>query len=158
MSKKKSRTRSVPSMVYYIVQITEWDWSYSFSVNVPNWEDRRFSDYRHLLIRGKLLLPSKIKLKAEIAEMTFMPDVREADFEPRDRSPPRAVGHIDIHDGMFTGGFSMTADALGPVMQMLLAGRLKYAVLYGEPMRYRKALIRSYELKSQLDPGEYPDG
>jgi hypothetical protein len=52
----------------------------------------------------------------------------------------------------------MAADALDPVMQMLLADRVNYVVMHGESMRYRKALIRHYQLVSQLDPEEYPDG
>jgi hypothetical protein len=158
MAKKKQRGRPVLSMEYYIVQITEWDWSYSFSVNVPKWDDRRYSNYRHLLVRGNVLLPSSLMAKAETAELTFMPDVREADFEPGDRAPPRGVGHLNIHNRLLSGGFSMAADGLEPVMQMLLADRVKYVVMHGESMRYRKALIRHYQLVSQLDPEEYPDG
>ena len=158
MAKKKQRGRPVLSMEYYIVQITEWDWSYSFSVNVPKWDDRRYSDYRHLLVRGNVLLPSSLKAKAETVELTFMPDVREADFEAGDRAPPRGVGHLNIHDRLLSGGFSMAADALEPVIQMLLAGRVKYIVMHGESIRYRKAIIRHYQLVSQLDPEEYPDG
>jgi hypothetical protein len=158
MAKKKQRGRPVLSMEYYIVQITDWDWSYSFSVNVPKWDDRRYSKYRHLRARGNVLLPSSLKAKAETAELTFMPDVRAADFEPGDRAPPRGVGHLNIHNRLLSGGLSMAADALEPVMQMLLADRVKYVVMHGESMRYRKALIRHYQLVSQLDPEEYPDG
>ena len=121
------------------------------------WEDRRYSDYRHLLVRGNVLLPNKLKANAGPAELIFMPDVREADFEAADRPPPRGVGHLNVSEGRLTGSMSMAADALAPVLQMLIAGRLKYVVLYGEPMRYRNALIRSYQLVSQLDPKEYPD-
>jgi hypothetical protein len=52
----------------------------------------------------------------------------------------------------------MAADALEPVMQMLLADHVKYVVMHGESMRYRKALIRHCQLVKQLDPEEYPDG
>lgn len=51
----------------------------------------------------------------------------------------------------------MAADALVPVMKMLLADRVKY-IMHGQPMRYRKVLIRHHQLVSQLDPEEYPDG
>jgi hypothetical protein len=99
-----------------------------------------------------------VKAKVETAELTFMPDVREADFEPGNKPPPRGVGHLNVHNRTLSGGFSMAADALEPVMQMLLADRVKYVVMDGEPMRYRKALIRHYQLVSQLDPEEYPNG
>ena len=56
------------------------------------------------------------------------------------------------------GYLSMPTDALGPVMQMLLADRFKYVELDGKPMRYRKALIRLYDLVTALNVEDYPDG
>jgi hypothetical protein len=43
-------------------------------------------------------------------------------------------------------------------LPLLHADRVKYVVMDGEPMPYRKALIRHYQLVSQLDPEEYPNG
>ena len=80
--------------------------------------------YRHLLIRGNVLLPGSAKTKVESVELTLMPDVSDAGFEPADKGPPRAVGHLYVR------------------MQMLLADRLKYVVMHGEPIRHRRALIR----------------
>jgi hypothetical protein len=93
-----------------------------------------------LLIRGRVLLPAKLKLKAETAELTFLPDIRSADLGQRGEPRPRAVGHLNIHEGTLTGGLSMAAEALGSVMHMLLAGRLNYIESDGEPMRYCQAL------------------
>jgi len=53
---------------------------------------------------------------------------------------------------LLSGGFSMAADALEPVMQMLLADHVKYVVMHGESMRYRKALIRHCQLVNHLIP------
>lgn len=157
-AKKKRRGRPQLAMVDYVVQITDWDWSYSFGLNSAPHDNRRYNDYRHLLIRGRLLLPTPLMLKAEIAELTFLPDVRPEDIEPRGEHQPRAVGHLNINRGMLTGGLSMATEALDSVMRLLLAGRLNYLELHGEPMRYRHALIRSYQLAKQLNPDDYPDG
>lgn len=51
----------------------------------------------------------------------------------------------------------MAADALGPVMQMLVAARFKFIVLDGETMRYRKARIRHYRFETKLILEDYPD-
>lgn len=157
MAKKKRHGRQKLTITYYVVQITEWDWSYSFGLNATTFDDRRYSDYRHLLVRGKILLPSKLRTKAEAVELTFLPDMTPADLEQRGDPRPRAVGHLNIHQGVLTGGLSMATEALDAVMRMLLAGRLKYVVLDGEAMRYRQALIRHYQLVTQLDPEDYPD-
>jgi hypothetical protein len=61
-------------------------------------------------------------------------------------------------EGMNLAGYlSMPTDAIGPVPQMLLGGRFKYVVLDGEHMRYRKALIRHYEIKIGHNEEDYPD-
>ncbi|GMO93551.1 hypothetical protein [Bradyrhizobium sp. TM239] len=156
-TRKKRRARPELSSVYYVVQITDWDWSYGFSVNVPKWEERRYSDYRHLLIRGRVLLPTKLKLKADTAELACLPDVRPEDIAHRGEQPPRGVGHLSISDGKLTGSLSMASDALDPVIRLLLAGRLNFLDLYGEPLRYRQALIRSYQIVNQLKVEDYPD-
>jgi hypothetical protein len=56
------------------VQITGWDWDFSFSVNMAKWRDERFSDYRHLIVLGTLLRPRK--LKAETVELSFIPSIK----------------------------------------------------------------------------------
>ena len=157
MAMKKRRGRPKLTISYYIVQITDWDWSYSFGLNATTFDNRHYSDYRHLLVRGKVLLPSKLKVKTEAAELTFLPDIPPAELEQRGDPRPRAVGHLQVHKGLLTGGLSMATEALDAVMRMLLAGRLKYVVLDGEAMRYRQALIRHYQLVTQLDPEDYPD-
>ncbi|MBK3665079.1 hypothetical protein JJE66_28085 [Bradyrhizobium diazoefficiens] len=145
------------SSVCYILQIEDWNWSYSFGVNEPRYNGRTYGDYRHIVVRAEVLLPSKLKLKARTAELTFMPDVQLANIEQKREHRPTGVGYIDVREARLTGGFSMSADALGPVMQMLVAGRFKYIVLDGERLRYRKARIRNYRFETQIALDEYPD-
>ncbi|MCC8978308.1 hypothetical protein [Bradyrhizobium acaciae] len=52
----------------------------------------------------------------------------------------------------------MAADALGPVMQMLIGGRFKFIILDGESMNYRKARIRHYRFEPRMELDDYPDG
>lgn len=143
------------------MQITGWDWDFSFGVNVPKHEDRQYSDYRHMHIHGMLLRPRR--LNVETVDVTIFPDIEPAMKELRnDRPRPHAVGSLSIEgkksEGTRLVGYrSMPADALGPVLQMLLAGRFKYVLMDGEPMRSRKALILHYRLTTLHDEADYPD-
>jgi hypothetical protein len=157
MRRPKRHARPEESVSCYILQIEDWDWSYSFGANDPRYEERPYRDYRHLVVRAKVLLPSKLKGKTETAELTFMPHVLKSDLEKREHRP-LSVGYIDLREAKLTGGFSMAADAIGPVMQVLLAGRLKYIVLDGETVRYRKARIRHYRFEPRIELEDYPDG
>ncbi|MHC2435304.1 hypothetical protein [Bradyrhizobium sp. USDA 4451] len=141
----------------YIREIKGWDWSYSFGVNDPRYDDRPYSAFRHMQVRAQVLLPTKVKAKAEMAELTFMPDVPPSRIEAKAEKHPLGVGYLDLRAGRLTGGFSMTADALGPLMQMLLAGRFRFLVLDGATMRYGKARIRHYRFEERIILEEYPD-
>ena len=75
---------------------------------------------------------------------------------------PAAVGSVSTEgtpaEGMRLSGYlSMPTDALDLVIQMLIGERYKYALLYGERLRYRKALIRYYHFSGEYDDEEYPD-
>ena len=151
---KKRRTPQRDMPVYYVVQISCWDWSYSLSLNATRYRQGPYLEFRHLHIWGTLLLPSK--LKPDTVELTFMPDIllpAETSQEP----PPRAVGSLELRGADLMGYLSMMSDALGPVMQMLIADRTKFVVMNGEPMRYRKALLHGYSLDSHFEPEDYPD-
>jgi hypothetical protein len=92
---RRKRRRQADQFAYYHVQITGWDWDFSISVNVAKWRDERFSDYRHLVVRGTLLRPRKVK--AETADLSFIPSIKAEDFEQkRDQLPPNGVGSLNI--------------------------------------------------------------
>ena len=103
------------------------------------------------------------KLNVETVELIVLPDIEPAEMELRhDRPTPRSVGSLSIEGEKsearkLMGYLSMPVDALGPVLQMLLAGRFKYALMDGEHMRWRKALIRHYRLTAQHNEEDYPD-
>jgi hypothetical protein len=156
MAKRKRQRRPEQSTCYYILQVTDWDWSYHFGINAARLDDRAYSDFRHLLLRGKVLLPSKLGPKVEHVELTFLPNVSPADLE-RSGPHPVGIGYLSIHAKNLTGGISIASDALGLVLQMLVAGRFNYLVMYGDPMRYRRAGIRSYHFEKELNVDDYPD-
>ena len=157
---RRKRGRQADEFAYYHMQITGWDWDFSFSVNVPKWRDERFSDYRQLVVRGVVLRPRK--LKVETAELWFLPSIKAENFEQqRDQPPPNGVGSLAIQGSKsellkLVGYLSMPEDALGLVLQMLIAERFKYVLMSGEVMRWRKCFVRRYEFTAQHDEADYP--
>lgn len=89
-----------------------------------------------MVVTGNVLLPSKLKLKAEFAELTFMPDARPSYYGQEQEHRPLGVGYLDVRDRRLRGGFTMASDALDSGMRMLLAGRFQYLVFDGEAMRF----------------------
>jgi hypothetical protein len=88
MPKPKRGEKPEDAVSCYILEIKGWDWSYSFGVNDPRYDDRPYSDFRHMQVRAQVLLPTKVKAKAEIAELTFMPDVPPSRIEAKAEKHP----------------------------------------------------------------------
>jgi hypothetical protein len=161
MPRKEQRRSETFLPAYYNIEITGFDCEFSFGVNAQRDDDHLYSDHRHLHIRGRVLRPRKIGV--ETAELIVIPEAGLSEMELRhSQTPPRAVGSVSTEgtraEGMrWSGYLSMPTDALGLVVQMLIGGRYKYALLYGERLRYRKALIRSYYFSGKYDDEEYSD-
>jgi hypothetical protein len=45
---------------------------------------------------------------------------------------------------------------LGPILQMLICGRLKFVVMRGTKFRYRGARLISYRLDTKLEEDDMP--
>jgi hypothetical protein len=161
MPRKGQRRSPTFTPAHYNIEITGWDWEFNFGVNGRPDDDHLYSDYRHLHIHGRVLRPRKIDV--ETAELTVLPEVGLNEMELQyGQRPPSAVGSVTTEGtrakGMRLSGYlSMPTDALGLVLQMLIGGRYKYALLHGERLRYRKALIRYYRFSGEYDDEDYPD-
>jgi hypothetical protein len=142
---RKARAETIS----YIVEIKDWNWEFSFGVNTMKDRGDPYLDFRHLEVQGKLLRPSKIKV--DEVEVTFLPDPRLNETE-RKRDQPQAVGSFHIHHGALQFLMPMPADALPCVLQMIIAGRMRYVEMDGDRPRYRQGRIRSYRLVRDHDP------
>ena len=112
-----------------------------------------YLDFRHLELHGTLLRPSR--MKADEVEVTFLPDRRLNESE-RKRDQPQSVGSFHIHHGALKFLILMPADALPCVLQMMIAGRMRYVEMNGDRPRYRQGRIRSYRLVRDHDPNNLP--
>ena len=76
--------------------------------------------------------------------------------ERYDLPEPSGVGSVSVSRGGFEALLTMPDDALVPILQMLIAEKLRFIDLYGERMRYRSATIRSYRLEMNMDLDDMP--
>lgn len=67
-----------------------------------------------------------------------------------------AVGAIEAYPERLDANLSLPSDALVSILQMLIAGRLKYVVMRGSKFRYRSARLHSYSLGTKLDEDDMP--
>mgnify|MGYP007077560025 CR=1 FL=1 len=55
---------------------------------------------------------------------------------------------------MFQANLWLPTDVQPSLLQLLIAGQLRYAVMVGEKMRYHRARIRSFQFCRTLDEDE----
>jgi len=148
MARKKRQRRKKETFASYVVEIAEWDWSYSFGLEAMRHAVDPYSEFRHLEISGRILVPRGVK--ASSAELTFIPSDRYKE-ENRQEAKPLAVGSLHVYNDILHGLLSMPTDGLDPVLQMLIARKMRYVFMNGEALRYRKALVRHYQITTKYD-------
>lgn len=151
--RRRGRRRDDP--IYYVVEVSEWEWSLLFGVNPRPDRDGPYSDYRHLSLRGNLLCPQHVK--ARDVEVTLMPDRRLNEGE-RERDEPHSCGSLHLHRGHFQVLLPLPLDALPSVLQIASVDRLRYVVITGDRLRYGHSLVRTYRLQRTLDKDDLPTG
>jgi hypothetical protein len=152
--RRKRRVRKVHAeTISYIIEIKDWDREFSFGVNTMKDRGDPYLDFRHPELCGTLLRPSEIKV--DEVEVTFLPDRRLNEGE-RKRDQPQSVGSFHIHHGALQVLIPMPADALPCVLQMMIAGCVRYVEMNGDRSRYRQGRIRSYHLVRDHDSNNLP--
>lgn len=153
--KRKKRRTDKPSneIVFYVVEIESWDWSFWFGVsNMPEY-DGPYDDYRHLNIFGKVLRPQKYA--GEQIRVSFLPN-EHLNRGQREKSDPIAIGSIEARKGKMSAVVSMPADVLPALLTMATADQLRYIVMDGEKPRYGHGSLKSFRLDMTYDEDDLP--
>ena len=154
MAPKKRKRPPLDEHVEYIVEITDWDWQYSFGLDRSFHPIGPYSEYRHLHINGRLVRPNAVK--AESVALVFVPstDLNEAN---RGNLHPISVGELQQREETLHGLLSIPEDALPLILQMLIASRAKFIEMSGSKLRWRQTKIRGFRIESKLDEDEPPE-
>lgn len=145
--KKKRRRKLREEIVDYVVAIEDWDWGYSFSLNMERQPIDPYHEFRHLQIKGRLMTPTG--LKADRVEISLLPSP-ELMEEKRKELTPIALGSLSLGPDGVLGNIGIPWDALTPILQMLIAGRFKFVLMRGTRFRHRSAKLRSLRLETKL--------
>lgn len=146
--KKARRRKPSEEIVDYIVEIEGWDFSYWLALNTVRNALDPYHEHRHLEIKGRLLRPRG--LKTDRVEMSLFPSI-SLEEDRRNDLKPIAVGAIEVYPERLNANVGIPADALIPILQMLISSRLKFVVMRGSKFRYRSARLQSYSLATKLD-------
>ena len=147
-SRKKRRHPPDEEIVDYIVEIETWDFGYWLALNTVRNALDPYHEHRHVEIKGRLLRPAG--LKTDRVELSIFPSLNLLEERRKDLKPI-AVGSLDSYPERIAGSVGIPSDALVLILQMLIAGRLKFVVMRGSKFRYRSARLVNYSLGTKLD-------
>jgi len=88
-------------------------------------------------------------LKTDRVEVSLFPMISLLE-ERRKELKPIAAGSLEVYPERIDANMAIPQDALTPILQMLIAGRLKFVVMRGAKFRYRSARLVSYSLQTKL--------
>ncbi|WP_426421768.1 hypothetical protein [Bradyrhizobium genosp. A] len=152
--KVKRRRKLTEEIIDYIVYIENWNFTYWLAINTLRNALDPYHEHRHVEIKGRLLRPTG--LKTDHMEVSLFPSI-SLEEERRKVLKPIAVGAIETYPERLVASLSIPSDALRPILQMLIAGRLKFVVMRGSKFRYRSARLHSYSLGTKLEEDEDPE-
>ena len=151
--KAKPRRKPREEFVDYIVEIDGWDWGYSFSLNMERQPIDPYHEFRHLQIKGRLLRPAG--LKSDRAEISLLP-TSDLEEERRKEFKPIALGSLGAGPDGVSGNIGIPQDALTPILQMLIGGQFRFALMRGSRLRHRSARLNSLRLETKLTEDDMP--
>jgi hypothetical protein len=98
------------------------------------------------VIKGRLLRPAG--LKTDRVLMSLFPSLNLMEERRKDLKPI-AVGAFETYPDRLDASIGIPQDALGPILQMLIAERFRSVVLRGSKFRYRSARLVSVSLQTR---------
>ncbi|MCP1915701.1 hypothetical protein J2R96_008181 [Bradyrhizobium elkanii] len=129
----------VGEKIHHLIQIEDWDWNYSLSVEAGD-----HHEYRPVEIKGKLLLPANIK--ATSVQALLHPKIR-----PSWKKRVKNVGGVLYRGKDYTAYLDVTPDAISPILQMLIARKYRYLTLRVLKIGTGRAQVENYKLSAAVD-------
>lgn len=150
--KKKSAKREEWT---YVIEIKDWDFSYSLAVNrMRDMIEGPYWEHTDLEVKGNIVRPEKLADREIVA--TIMADRRETRVlnkpEDYDQVEPKAVGGLTIRGKQSEYLGSVPFDAYQTLCSMISTGKIKYLVLSGQSLYRGDADIRSISFQAHFGP------
>jgi hypothetical protein len=130
------------------------DWGCSLSLNTLRHEADPYNEFRHLKVMGRMLWPKG--LETDQVEVSLLPSFDMGE-ERRKDFKPIALGGLEAYPDRIDGHVGIPADALPPILQMLIAGRFKFVLMRGSKFHYRSARLVSLRLEMKQTEDDIPD-
>jgi len=153
-SRRNTRRKSKDEYCSYVVEIQDWELTYSLGLNPnPKYFSGQYSESLHLNIKGSLRFPEKYSTKeivsTFIGDREIFPQKNDADFTPR------CVGSITLRGERRDFLGALPFDSLPIIASLMETKQIQYVDLYGLSPKHGHADIRWIHFFKNYDPDEY---
>jgi len=153
-SRRKSHRRAVKEYCSYIVEIQDWELTYSLGLNPnPKLLSGQYTEALHLSLKGILRQPEKYSSKeitsTFIGDREIFPTKNDSDFTPR------CVGAITLRGEQRDFIGALPFDSLPIISSPMQSNQVQFVDFYGQTHKYGHADIRWIHFFKKYDPEEY---
>jgi hypothetical protein len=158
VSPTKKKIKSPLTIEFYVIEITDWKYSYSISLNdQENLKDifgpGLYREHCSLKLSGVFLEPKKITEKDLKISIFASRDMVEVLNKPEDfpRASAKGVGGLTVRGKTREYYGSIPQDIFTVTANMFAAGKIRYLTMLGETLYRGNALIHSIHFEEDYD-------
>jgi hypothetical protein len=144
---RRGRPRLETQRALYQIKLSGWDFTWSFSLALPNnlrANEGHYDERMILTLRGEVLYPESFKYPE--AECQLYADPRLA----QDKDPPKGIGSMTASGKRLVVYIAVPRERIDTLVGA--ADRLLSLELNATPLHYRRALVMSIHLGTEPEP------
>lgn len=149
---RASKRRSQPDYVIYDLQIDGWDYNHNFGTQ-PSKDWLHEGPYRGsstLTFYGAWVSPDVFRYPRGSTTLSSKKGMRSEPINPM----PESIGFLSAGNGLMHGHLFLPVERFAELVTVASSGHLQVISLLGTPLRYRKGLVRSISLNTEIETDE----
>jgi hypothetical protein len=143
---RRGRPRLETQRALYQIKLSGWDFTWSFSLALPNSRanEGHYNEHMILMLKGEVLYPEKFKYPDVECQLYADPRLTQ------DIAPPKGIGSMTASGTRLIAYIAVPRERIDALVGA--ADRLLSLELNATPLHYRRALVMSIHLGTEPEP------
>ena len=144
---RRGRPRLETQRTIYQIKLSGWDFSWSFSLALPNSfmaGEHHYHEHLILTLKGEVLYPENFKYPEVECQLYADPRLIQ------DKAPPKGIGSMTASGTRLIAYIAVPRERIDTLVGG--ADRLISLELNATPLHYRRALVMSMHLSTEPEP------
>ena len=144
---RRGRPRLGTQRTLYQIKLSGWDFTWSFSLALPNnsrANEGHYNEHMILTLKGEVLYPEKFKYPHVECQLYADPRLTH------DIDPPKGIGSMTANGTRLVAYIAVPRERMDTLVGV--ADRLLSLELNATPLHYRRALVMTIHLGTESEP------